>query len=56
MPISETTKSLIMHGCTEQEIEEQALKEGVLDLRASGLLKVKTGLTSLEEIERVTNV
>ena len=30
-------------------------KEGVRDLRQSGLLKVKTGITSLEEIEAVTN-
>lgn len=56
MPISEATKALIMKGCTENEIEEQAKKEGILDLRASGLVKVREGVTSLEEIERVTNV
>ncbi len=56
MPISETTKTLIMEGCTEVDIEQQALKEGITDLRQSGLLKVKEGVTSLEEIERVTNV
>jgi len=56
MPISERIKILIMEGCTENDIEEQAEKEGTLDLRQAGLLKVKDGLTSLEEIERVTNV
>ncbi len=56
MPISEEMKTLIMDGCTEKDIEKQAIKEGVKDLRASGLLKVKQGITSLEEIERVTNV
>ncbi len=56
MPISEKIKSLIMEGCTEQDIERQALSEGIPDLRQSGLLKVKDGVTSLEEIERVTNV
>lgn len=56
MPISEQIKTLIMEGCTEQDIEEQAAKEGTLDLRQAGLVKVKEGLTSLEEIERVTNV
>ena len=56
MPISEEIKSLIMGGCTELEIEKQALREGITDLRQSGLLKVKEGITSLEEIERVTNV
>lgn len=56
MPMTEAIKTLIMEGCTEQDIEKQAQKEGVLDLRASGLQKVKDGITSLEEIERVTNV
>ena len=56
MPISEEIKTLIMEGCTEQDIEKQAEREGTLDLRAAGLLKVKEGITSLEEIERVTNV
>jgi len=31
-------------------------RKGVLDLRQAGLLKVKSGLTSLEEIEAVTNI
>lgn len=56
MPISEKIKTLIMQGCTEQDIEKAAHSEGTLDLRESGLLKVKEGITSLEEIERVTNV
>jgi len=56
MPISEEIKTLIMQGCTEQDIEQQAHREGTLDLRASGLQKVRDGITSLEEIERVTNV
>jgi type IV pilus assembly protein PilB len=37
------------------DIAEQAQKEGVRDLRQSGLLKVRQGLTSLEEIEAITN-
>ena len=56
MPISEAIKTLIMQGCTEQDIEQQTLREGTLDLRAAGLAKVSEGVTSLEEIERVTNV
>jgi len=56
MPISEKIKTIIMEGGTEQDIERAALSEGIHDLRASGLLKVKEGITSLEEIERVTNV
>ena len=56
MPISEDIKQIIMEGGTEQEIERAARKEGTKDLRESGLLKVRDGMTSLEEIERVTNV
>lgn len=56
MPISESIKAMIMEGCTENDIEKSAAEDGVLDLRASGLLKIKDGLTTLEEIERVTNV
>lgn len=55
MPISEQIKTLIMEGCTEQDIEQAALREGIADLRSSGLSKVREGITSLEEIERVTN-
>ena len=36
-------------------IADQARKEGVRDLRQSGLIKVKLGVTSLEEIEAITN-
>ena len=45
-----------MEGGTEQEIEKSAQNDGILDLRASGLRKVREGFTSLEEVERVTNV
>jgi len=38
----------------ELKIADQAANEGVLDLRRAGLNKVKDGLTSLEEINRVT--
>ena len=56
MPITDDIKAIIMEGGTEQDIEKAADDEGILDLRAAGLLKVKEGITSLEEIERVTNV
>jgi len=55
MPISEQIKTLIMEGCTEQDIEKAAREEGIDDLRQSGLKKVRDGITSLAEIERVTN-
>lgn len=56
MPISDKIKAMIMEGCTENDIEQAATEDGTIDLRRSGLLKIKEGITSLEEIERVTNV
>ena len=37
------------------DIAEQAQREGVRDLRQSGLIKVRNGLTTLEELISVTN-
>ncbi len=55
MPISDEMRQLIMRNCTQLDIADQAQKEGVRDLRKSGLIKVKMGITSLEEIEAITN-
>jgi Type II secretory pathway, ATPase PulE/Tfp pilus assembly pathway, ATPase PilB len=40
---------------TSLELAAQAQREGIRNLRQSGLVKVKNGVTSLEEIEAVTN-
>jgi type IV pilus assembly protein PilB len=56
MPISEAMQRLIMSGATSLDLAEQAKQEGVRDLRESGLLKVKQGLTSLEEVLSTTNI
>jgi len=55
MPISDEMRQLIMRNGTAFDIAELAKREGVRDLRHSGLLKVKQGVTSLEEVEAVTN-
>jgi len=55
MPISEEMQRIIMKNGTSIDIADQAKKEGVYDLRRSGLRKVRAGLTSLEEVESVTN-
>jgi type IV pilus assembly protein PilB len=55
MPISDAIRQMIMRSANVLEIAEQAQNEGVKNLRQSGLLKVKQGVTSLEEIEAVTN-
>jgi type IV pilus assembly protein PilB len=53
MPISEAMGRIIMEGGNSMMLADQAEKEGVADLRTSGLKKVAAGLTSLEEINRV---
>ena len=54
MPVSEEMGRIIMEGGNSLQLAEQAAKEGVKNLRQSGLKKVKAGVTSLEEINRVT--
>jgi type IV pilus assembly protein PilB len=54
MEVSEVMGRIIMEGGNAMQIADQALKEGVVDLRRAGLNKVKEGLTSLDEINRVT--
>ncbi|MCE1241452.1 MAG: type IV-A pilus assembly ATPase PilB [Azonexaceae bacterium] len=55
MPVSEAMQRLIMSGATALDLAAQAKQEGVKDLRESGLLKVKQGLTSLDEVLSTTN-
>jgi len=54
LPISEEIGRIIMQGGNAMDIADQAQKEGVADLRQSGLKKAASGVTSLEEINRVT--
>jgi type IV pilus assembly protein PilB len=55
MPITEAQQRIILAEGTAIDIAEQARKDGVRDLRQSGLLKVRMGATSLEEVIAVTN-
>jgi type IV pilus assembly protein PilB len=54
LPITESIARIILGGGSAVDIGEQAAKDGVWDLRRSGLEKAKAGLTSLEEINSVT--
>ena len=55
MPISDEIQRLILAGGNAMDIAAQAKREGVSDLRASGLKKVRQGHTSIEEVLGVTN-
>ncbi|MCG7963765.1 MAG: ATPase, T2SS/T4P/T4SS family, partial [Candidatus Thiodiazotropha taylori] len=54
MPVSEAMGKIIMEGGTSLQLEDQAQEEGVYNLRSSGLRKVMQGITSLQELNRVT--
>ena len=54
MEVSELMGRIIMEGGNAMQIADQAAQEGVIDLRRAGLNKVKEGVTSLDEVNRVT--
>jgi len=54
MEVSEAMGRIIMEGGNAMQIADQASQEGVIDLRQAGLNKVKDGVTSLDEVNRVT--
>jgi type IV pilus assembly protein PilB len=56
MPITEAMQQIILSHGTALQIAEQARRDGVLSLREAGLLKVKQGVTSLEEVLATTNM
>jgi type IV pilus assembly protein PilB len=55
MPITEPIQRIILSEGTSLDIARQAQLEGVRDLRQSGLVKVRAGVTTLEEVITVTN-
>lgn len=55
MPITEEIQRIILEGGSTLDIAQQAGKEGIRTLRESGLIKVRQGTTSLEEVLNVTN-
>jgi len=55
MPVSEEIQRIILANGNAMQIADQARREGVRDLRRSGLLKVMQGVTSIEEVLSVTN-
>jgi type IV pilus assembly protein PilB len=55
MPISDEIQKIILNAGSATDIAAQAAREGVRDLRMSGLLKVRAGVTTLEEVILCTN-
>jgi type IV pilus assembly protein PilB len=55
MPITEAIQKIILEEGNAVDIAQQAQREGVRDLRQAGLIKVRAGMTTLEEVISVTN-
>jgi len=54
MEITEELRELILVGASALELKKKAIEEGMITLRRSGLLKVKNGVTTIEEVARET--
>jgi type IV pilus assembly protein PilB len=54
MEVTEEIRELILVGASALELRRKAVDEGMITLRRSGLLKVKDGVTTIEEIVRET--
>ena len=55
MPVTEAISTMILRDAGQDAIEKQITLEGILSLRQAGLNKVRAGITSLEEVLRVTS-
>lgn len=54
LPVSREIRRLILERATAEEIRDAAVKDGMIDLREDGRQKVLQGLTTIEEVQRVT--
>jgi len=54
MEISEQLREMILMGANAVELKRQALEEGMLTLRRSGLMKIAKGMITIEEVVRET--
>jgi type IV pilus assembly protein PilB len=54
MEISEEIREMILTGCSALELKRQAIEEGMISLRRSGLNKIRNGVTTIDEVVRET--
>jgi type IV pilus assembly protein PilB len=54
MALSPELRRMILRGASAAELQEQAVKEGMLTLRTDGIVKIKKGVTTLEEVVKET--
>jgi len=54
MAMTSSARRMVLKGGSTEELREQAVKDGMLTLRMDGMLKVKRGITTLEEVVKET--
>ncbi len=54
MPVTSAIRRMILAGASGDDLKEQAVSEGMITLRRDGLLKVKRGVTTLDEVLKET--
>jgi type IV pilus assembly protein PilB len=54
MPLTDTLRQMILEGGTVIDLKKRAIEEGMITLRQSGLIKIKAGITTMEEVIRET--
>jgi type IV pilus assembly protein PilB len=54
MAMTSAARRMVLKGGSTEELREQAVKDGMLTLRMDGMLKVKRGITTLEEVVKET--
>jgi type IV pilus assembly protein PilB len=54
MAMSPTLRRMVLQGASAAELQTQAIAEGMLTLRMDGMLKVRKGITTLEEVVKET--
>ncbi|MEJ2336366.1 MAG: type IV-A pilus assembly ATPase PilB, partial [Gemmatimonadales bacterium] len=56
MRMSRALRRMVLQGASADDLKTQAIEEGMLTLRDDGLLKVKRGITTLDEVIKETAV
>jgi type IV pilus assembly protein PilB len=54
MPMTSELRRLILKGSSTDELKETAIKSGMITLREDGLVKVRKGITTLDEVIKET--
>ena len=54
MPFTERLKEMVLQGCSTAELKDEMIAGGVATLRMAGIEKIRVGVTTIDEVLRVT--